>query len=72
MGNGAQYREMNPHWLFLGILALSLIAALVYLNDAAQIENASNMVLILGMTSAIVGVTLILTMKYWRDARRLV
>jgi hypothetical protein len=63
---------MNPHWLFLGVVATTLGVTLAYIGGTDEFEKAYDMLLILTITFTIVGVTLVLTRKHWRDARRLV
>jgi hypothetical protein len=62
---------MNPHWFFLGLLAASMAATILYIAETGQTERANVMLVVLAVTASIVGIALAVTRKYWRDARRL-
>lgn len=62
---------MSPHWLFAAIMTLSVSAAISHAVVTNNMDTLVNMVVILGLALACVGIALLVTRKYWKDARRL-
>lgn len=59
---------MNPHKLFLAVIAASIpLTAATFLKNTSEIMD---MFSILGIISSVVIVILIMTKKYWNGARR--
>ena len=58
---------MNPHYLFIGIMALSVAIAVPVLAGSELLE----MLKILGPVVGGLGLAMFLTRKYWRNARRM-
>jgi hypothetical protein len=62
---------MSPHWLFAVIMTLSISAAISHAVGSNNIGELVSMAVILGLALACVGIALLATRKYWKDARRL-
>jgi hypothetical protein len=58
---------MNPHHLFIGIMALSVAIAVPALAGSELLE----MLKVLGPVVAGLTLAMFLTRKYWRNARRI-
>jgi hypothetical protein len=71
MGDRKPAIEMNPHYLFVSIMLAS--AGLMTAAFAAEgsVDELYEMATVLGIAGACVGAVLLLTRKYWKDARRL-
>jgi hypothetical protein len=61
---------MSPHKLFLILLAYSVpLSALAFIKDTNELTS---LLLIMGAIGAAITAVLVLTRKYWKNARRLV
>lgn len=58
---------MNPHYMFVGIMVLSVAIAIPALAGSELLD----MLKILGPVLAGLGLAMFLTRKYWRNARRM-
>lgn len=63
---------MNPHWLFGAIMTLSISAAISHAVGSSNMDELVDTAVILGLALTSVGITLVVTRKYWKDSRRLI
>jgi hypothetical protein len=63
---------MNPHWLFLAIMAVSVSVDTAHAAALGDIHELLDMTIILGLAAAVVGAVLLATRRYWQGARRLI
>lgn len=62
---------MNPHTLFMGLAMLSLGVTALEMYISGNYAGLYELGVIMGIAIACISVILILTRKYWRNARRL-
>jgi len=62
---------MNPHNLFIGIMLVSLGLTTAALFTSGKIDALLDLAKTLGITLTAVGIVLVVTRRYWQNARRL-
>jgi hypothetical protein len=60
---------MNPHWLFMAIMTLSVSVAILNAITSGSTKELLDMAAVLGVAATCMGFALLATKRYWQGAR---